>query len=63
MLLPACQGMFTAHSITSVIHGQHLMISRSTEQCVCTEFCGNIRKMATKTYQLMEIAFGDATMS
>jgi hypothetical protein len=56
--------MFTAHSIASVVLGQHfiililscvnLIMSKSTEQYLRITFCENITKMETETYQLMQ---------
>jgi len=39
------------------------MISKSTKQSMCIKFCDKIRKTAIENYQLLQIAFSDATMS
>ena len=34
----------------------------STEQCICIKFCFNIGKTATKTYKLLQQAYGEDAM-
>jgi competence protein ComGF len=39
------------------------MMCESTEQCICINFCFNIGKTATETYELLQQAYGEDAMS
>jgi hypothetical protein len=61
--------VFTAHSIAAVSSGQrldlhlNLAMAGSIEQRVWDKFCDNIGKTANEACQMMQIEFGDVTIS
>jgi hypothetical protein len=47
-----CQGPLTPHSVTSVFHGQGIMVSENTELNICIKFYEMTGKTATDTVQI-----------